>query len=299
MVAVTPIDIRNIPDELKALPNWVLWRYVTRNGSKTKIPYAVDGFEADVTNSMRWGTFEEIWQAHLIKTGSAGIGFVFTKESGIVGVDIDHVVVGGTFDPDVKKYIDFAGSYTEFSPSLQGVHIFCAGVKPGERCRHGRFEMYDSARFFTVTGNSIAGTGKGLVNAQPAIDLIYNEQIRPDTEGEYGISRPELKKSHVCSVINSVSPRLSDSEILKKCIAARNSRKFMDLFNGKTGAYNSVSEAEYALCRLLAFYTRDHEQIVRLMVRSKLSRTKWFSHPTYLINTVSRAIAAGGAVYGQ
>ena len=298
-VKMATIQVENIPRELKELPNWVLWKYSVRNGAKTKIPCSIDGFEADVTNPAAWGAFEDVLHAHLMNRGSDGIGFVFTRGSGIIGIDIDHVIADGVFDPAVKRYIESADSYTEFSPSMQGIHIFCMGIKPGARCRHGSYEMYDNARFFTVTGNRIPGAGKSVRNTQGLIDSIYNEQINqgaPDS-GQGAIR--EKQRVYVGKVSVSACSKLSDSEIFKKCIEAKNSKKFLDLFNGKTGAYASASEAEFALCRIIAFYTQDFEQIARIVTKSGLSRTKWYNHPTYLIDTISRAAACGGAVYGQ
>jgi len=35
---ITQIEPKNIPEELRALPQWVCWRHETRNGKTTKPP---------------------------------------------------------------------------------------------------------------------------------------------------------------------------------------------------------------------------------------------------------------------
>jgi len=36
---MSAIIVENIPAELKALPQWLLWRLETRDGKPTKVPY--------------------------------------------------------------------------------------------------------------------------------------------------------------------------------------------------------------------------------------------------------------------
>lgn len=58
--------------------------------------------------------------------------------------------------------------------------------------------------------------------------------------------------------------------------AASNREKFSDLYDhGSTDGYNSSSEADAALCTLLAFYSDDPDQIDRIFRQSKLYRPKW------------------------
>ena len=46
---------------------------------------------------------------------------------------------------------------------------------------------------------------------------------------------------------------LSDSEVIQKALAASNGRRFSRLWNGDTSGYGSHSEADLALCGMLAF----------------------------------------------
>ena len=52
------VNAANIPQELKDRPQWVLWRYETRDGKPTKVPYsATTGRRAAVDTPATWATF--------------------------------------------------------------------------------------------------------------------------------------------------------------------------------------------------------------------------------------------------
>lgn len=70
---------------------------------------------------------------------------------------------------------------------------------------------------------------------------------------------------------------LSDDEVLRKALNAGNSDRFKSLFyEGDTSANaNDDSAADLALCNILAYYTKDEQQIDRLFRKSKLYHQKW------------------------
>jgi putative DNA primase/helicase len=74
---ILPVKAENIPEGLKARPQWVVWRAV---GDKPdKVPYSArTGRKASSTDLMTWSTFEEAFQAY--ESGQfAGVGFVFSS----------------------------------------------------------------------------------------------------------------------------------------------------------------------------------------------------------------------------
>jgi len=82
--------------------------------------------------------------------------------------------------------------------------------------------------------------------------------------------------------------------LLAKAFAARNGDKLKRLFGGDFNGYPSQSEADSALCWLLAYWTRDPVQIDRIYRRSKLFRGKWDKRhgaTTYGEQTVEKALA--------
>ena len=96
---------------------------------------------------------------------------------------------------------------------------------------------------------------------------------------------------------------LDDEELIEKARAATNGPKFERLWNGNTSGYESQSEADMALCCLLAFWTGgDPTQVDRLFRESALSRKKWdevhyADGSTYGEKTSERAIANTSEFY--
>lgn len=116
----------NVPRELRDLKQWV-----ARRGKLPVNP--MNGKLASATDPATWGDFEMT----LATKNSDGVGFVFTAENGLVGIDLDTVrnPETGRTDPAAKEIIKTIGSYTEFSPSGYGFHII-ARVKNAKLSWH-------------------------------------------------------------------------------------------------------------------------------------------------------------------
>ena len=89
-----------------------------------------------------------------------------------------------------------------------------------------------------------------------------------------------------------------DARLLERAHAARNGPKFAALWRGDVSAYPSHSEADQALCNLLAWWTGgDAARVDGLFRRSGLMRGKWDERrgePTYGERTIATAIAGCG-----
>src|SRR5881394_4068543 len=83
-----PVYVEAIAAELKARPQWVLWRYEQRGGKWTKVPYQTNRARAAADASATWTTFELAW-AQYGRGGYAGLGFVFSPDDPYTGVDLD------------------------------------------------------------------------------------------------------------------------------------------------------------------------------------------------------------------
>jgi putative DNA primase/helicase len=146
-----------IPSELKALPQWVVWRYFWQSEKWDKPPLcARDGNLASTTSPRSWGTFDEAMNAYASGLFD-GIGFVFAKKGRLVGIDLDHCRDAKTGDiaPWAQDIIDAFMTYTEVSPSGTGIHLIAAGTLPGKGVKTPCGEMYDTARYLTVTGHRL------------------------------------------------------------------------------------------------------------------------------------------------
>jgi putative DNA primase/helicase len=137
--------------------------------------------------------------------------------------------------------------------------------------------MYRGERYLTLTGCHLEGTPTTIERRQEAIDAIYNEFFR----------RPERPPTDPQT--NGHSPCLDDSVLLERALNARNGGKLGRLLAGDLRGYPSPSEADLALCCLLAFWTQNAEQIDRLVRGSSLFREKW-ERPDYRDATITKAL---------
>ena len=150
------VKVESIPEELRARPQWVVWKAV---GDKPdKVPHSArTGRKASSTDLLTWGTFEEALEAY--ENGQyAGVGFVFSSADPYTGIDLDNCVHEdgeiALWALEVVRYFD---SYTELSATGSGLHIIVRGEVPNRR--KGDVEVYSSKRFFTVTGHVVEVSG--------------------------------------------------------------------------------------------------------------------------------------------
>jgi len=264
----------NIPVELREMDQWVVWemRPPAKEGDNPR-KVLIDpktGWEAKSTEPATWDSYENVIQAYQTRR-YAGIGFVFTESDPYVGVDYDHVRENGEWEAGYLEEILSFGSYAELSPSGTGAHVITKGKKPGSRCRSGPREMYERARYFTFTGNLIEGACPEIRQAQEAINTVY-QIIDPNYQENCNQpSQAEGPAPHVQQERSTTT----DYEIIRKAESARNGDKFSHLMRGDWSGYQSQSEADSALCCMLAFYTRDIPQIDRIFRMSGLDRSKW------------------------
>lgn len=129
--------LARVPAELKAEARWVCWRREERNGRATKLPVdARTGRMAKSTDPATWATFEDAVAA-VGRWRCDGVGFVFGPDRAFTGLDLDHAISDGALDPAYRWVVDEAGTYTEVSPSGDGLHLIFRGPKPegAERSR--------------------------------------------------------------------------------------------------------------------------------------------------------------------
>jgi hypothetical protein len=168
-------------------------------------------------------------------------------------------------------------SYTEISPSGAGLHIIVRANLPEGRRRVGRVELYDQDRFFTVTGRRLAGTPHLPETRQEQIEALH-ARLFPPGEGTPKADPPLQVKG------------LDDEEILRRATNAANGERFEKLWSGDRTGYASASEADLALCSMLAFWTGfDEERIASHFARSGLARDKW-NRQDYRNRTIARAL---------
>jgi putative DNA primase/helicase len=285
------MNFDRIPSELKKRRQWVAYR-----PDKTPVNPTTGG-NAQADNPETWGNYEEAvqhWENHK-GNGISGIGYEFSFYDPYCGIDLDKCrdPDSGEIKPWAQEIIKKLDSYTEISPSGTGVHILVKGKLPKgadhqkSLPENGKIEVYDVGRYFTVTGNHLDGTPASIQDRDKELKAFHAEvTAKPKTPPQAPGLPPTLD--------------LADSEVIAKARAAQNGDKFERLMKGEWAGYPTQSEADLALCCVLAFWTRDPGQIDRIVRQSGLMRDKWDrrqSGSTYGAKTIEKALSSTNETY--
>ena len=179
------MKLNNIPYELKSLPQWVCTK------ADSKVPMRATSYSAaSSTNPDTWSSFETA-----VMSVTAGnydhVGFVF-NDNDIVGIDIDDGYSEDGFMSELAAdIISKCKSYTEKSKSGRGFHILLRGDLPfkGKNNLKG-VEIYKSARFFIMTGNTLLYDT--ISENQEAIEYVldkYFPEVREKASEQSGVNR--------------------------------------------------------------------------------------------------------------
>jgi len=273
----------NLPPELRSTNRFCCWRYEKVKGQIQKIPYnPVTGRKARPKNP---NTFKNFHSALAVIDHYDGIGFLVG--SGICGIDLDDCFDdAGELNSEAQNVVDaFSDCYMEYSPSGKGLHIYfkASGFNYDKNKYYVNnkklgMEVYVSGattRFLTVTGNVFR---RGAISEKfGTLQEILNEHM----------VRPKPVRQAVDWETESY---LTDESVLEKASASLNGEKFKALWNGDLTGYAFHSEADLALCSMLAFWCgRDVHQMNRLFRKSGLMR----SNCEYQINNCQRILIIG------
>ena len=244
--------------ELKAMPIWVCWNKIERNGRMTKVPCSAHGGKTGTNEEYRgtWVRYDEAIAAAQ-KYMYSGVGFVLPE--GWFFLDIDHKELD---NPLVQEILSRFDTYAEYSQSGAGLHLYgkCdfAGLPTetidGKRKLDHRYytknpgndmELYIGGltnRFAVFTGNAVED--RPCTDCTEAILLTLNQDMRREE---------------------------------KKPVSQKPLDKFSALYDrGDISGYHSHSEADAALCTMLANRVGDNAaEIDRLFRASALYRDKW------------------------
>lgn len=290
---ITINNYNRIPQELKALANWVLFKKVKRINKNTgeiaftKQPYQTNGELASVTNASTWNSFTKVYNK-LTSSKYDGIGFVFT-DSPIMGIDIDHCIKDGKLSPVAVEILETVNSYAEYSPSGEGIHILLKGdlnIKGARNTKLG-IELYTTGRYFTVTGNTIAGY-ETISNDLTGFKAVYNKFMAKDNHKEDKAKRPAPQPPKNYIAIGDIET------IIDNIRRSKQSALFTKLFDrGDISDYNGdESAADMALMNILPFWTGgDIQKMLAVFNLSALAgREKWQKRQDYQSMTIAKAL---------
>lgn len=282
-------SITQLPKAIQTLTQytqWVGWSYWLDDQNRPKkLPCnPLTGTKAMSNNPKTWGTYQQAIDS-VKKYGFEGIGFMFYPQNiPLVGIDLDNCLDdNGNPSKLAQDVIDLIGGYWEISPSGKGLHGLVLGQLPTGKRKNAKmgFEMYESGRYFTITGNQFVGSE--LVECTDKLSelhaMIFTSSARIPPN-------PTPKTAQKLANFD---------DFINKAMNAKNGAKFKALWEGNISGYPSPSEAEFALASMLAYWTDyDEAQIDSYFRQSELMRDKWdepHGDLTYGQLTIRNAIA--------
>jgi hypothetical protein len=276
------VDLSLFPADLKSERIWCTWRYETLpNGKATKVPYRDLSRKASSTNPETWTTLDAAL-ANLANPNSSMDGVGCFVSDGRVWTDLDDCVHDGFIEPWALEVVTKLGTYSELSPSGEGIHCYSIGLIPTTNKTGDKIngcEMYGCGRFFTVTGEQIKSTPNTLKPSEhiTAIhaDLVANK-LRP-----YELIKGDKAKSEAKPKSGLVVKAAADFDKLRSGDATYIAERYN----------NDRSAADQAFANLLAEKLGgDFNLIEAAFSASGLSRDKWTSREDYRERTIKKAI---------
>ena len=170
----------SIPFELRKLKQWGIAKAIwnPERGKYEKFPFQVSGIPAKSNDPGTWTYFHNVRNAECL---SFFFNFDYT------GMDFDKVIHDGKIEDWVlNDFIKPIRSYTEISVSETGIHVIVRGRKPRGlgaklQLKDGHsIEIYDSGRFFLLTGNVYMDYREIKPLDQEA---FFHDYVKPDFEG--------------------------------------------------------------------------------------------------------------------
>jgi len=224
-----------VPDDLRELDQWVLWRREERNGKGTKVPYQVNGLRASSVDAATWASFGAVAEEWRRKPGGyAGVGFVFSSSDPFCGIDLDDSLdAEGNVKPWASGIVErFGDTYLEISPSGTGLKIWVRGAVPvnlpGARVGDGQIEIYDHARYFAVTGRAFRGAPLEIEDHATDVRALYDCLIGSKKRGwklqplEGGRIPHGQQHSTLVSIAGTLRRRRVCDEAIEACLQTIN-----------------------------------------------------------------------------
>lgn len=276
-----------IPAELRALPNWIVWKLeeVPGRPKPAKVPYSVRGGRAKTNDAATWASFGEACEA--VGMGRyAGVGFVFTGTP-YTGIDLDgsYGEDGALGENSAAIVAMFPGAYHERSQSKKGTHLIVRGRLPPGGRRKGPVEAYDadSPRYFALTGDVVGAPVASIPEAAGALAAFHTRWIG-------GVPEPEAAPAGKVAESDPRATALVDE------VARAHPRQWHRLaIANEVRPGKSQSENDNELACMFAAHSREAGLIEAAMRATPAVRPKWSElHGrglTYIRKTIAHALA--------
>jgi len=288
-------QFENFATELTKLDQWV-------GSAENKKPldvnlnpkFADKGSYAKSNDPETWATFEQARSAYNADGGLCHVGFVFTDKDTFAAIDLDHCIdANGKLHPEARVIVNAVDSYTEISPSGDGLKIFVddpigwhgeggdAEKSPKtydvpwkELHKSAQLEIWSHGKYSTVTGNIFEGRAT-ITEKRTILKTIHKRYFKkkPAT-----VARASSNGKH-----NGLT---EDKKIERLCDRIP---KFRGAFYDGVREGPSESEDDLRMAGWVARITDDPDEIETIMRRSKYERDKWDDNKKYLTTTIEKA----------
>ncbi len=172
------MKFENVPETLKKTGLWCVWK-----GGRGKVPYSpVTGSMAKSNDPSTFSDFQSACQ-FCIHGGYDGLGIGIFNNIG--AIDIDHCITDGQYSDMATDIVEHMGSYTEISPSGNGIRIiFTVNEVQYDTDRYyinnqrKGLEVYIAGvtkKFVTITGNKI--NDNPVVNGAEKLPVILDKYM--------------------------------------------------------------------------------------------------------------------------
>ena len=283
--------------ELMGMKIWMLWEWRLEKGRRVKKPFAADGGPTGTDEKHR-GTLvnyaEAVVAMEKFSDRAAGLGFVIPE--GYFFLDIDHRAKEDALVQIMLRRFD---SYAEYSVSGNGVHIYgkCdLSQVPACRDNSGKLRL-DRQFYMKNPHNGIELYIGGVTNRFAAFtgDTVNDAPLRDCTQALLTTLDKDMRrkpKAKYSAKRDGENRELFD--IICDLRKQKNGENFAKLFDhGDISDYGSHSEADAALCAMIAFRAGpDPEAVENVFACSALVRDKWTERKDYREATVAAGIEA-------
>ncbi|MCM1404732.1 MAG: hypothetical protein NC133_04530, partial [Prevotella sp.] len=264
---------KNVPAEMKALPNWCVLKIYKDKETGAYKKFIVDankpdGGWASQKDSTTWTTFDKAL-AYAKANNGAGLSFAI-KGSGFNAFDIDHCYdkETKTYNETAQKYLSaLPNSYAERSVSGTGLHI----LTKGSVCENGKYnearggaevEVFETWGFVSMTGNLVDDKHTDLVELP--------ENVKQDIQNQIGEKKVFQAPTQNRNQYHNYAK--SDSEVIEKIRNSKKCNEFVELMNG-VDLCGDHSRSDAKLMNILAYFTdANTAQMQSIFKQSKLYR---------------------------
>ena len=304
---MSTLQSQNIPDFLAQVDRWVGFRIDQMLGQVKPLKNPInphDGTFASSTNPATWSNLNHVIVG-MDRYRYTCVGFALGD--GWMGIDIDHAFTDGVLHPAAQKIVDsYDFAFTERSVSGNGIHIYFRGQKPDfiHFSKIADFdglgadlEIYDHARFFIVTADSLRTDGviaedreKTEAGFNVILELVKDKVTRKRSVKQMAMK--EIDESEEDEVA-----RFSDEKVIERAALVQSGKYIRSLLVGENPLRDGdVSANDFLACVLLHRAGGAFHQIKRIIRNSKRFRDKHDSvrrpYGTWLDLTLQQAIAS-------